>query len=59
MAIAANDNFKLASVDIRAPFLLSSTLDRDVFITPAEYIRKFRVVWKLKKLLYGLDDSSR
>ena len=32
MAIAANSDFKLASVDIRAAFLQSRTLDRDVFM---------------------------
>ena len=30
MAVAANENFKLASVDIRAAFLYSRSLDRDV-----------------------------
>ena len=34
MAVAANSNFKLASVDIRATFLQSRTLDRDVFVEP-------------------------
>ena len=34
MAVAANSNFKLASVDIRATFLQSRTLDRDVFMKP-------------------------
>ena len=34
MAVAANSNFKLASVDIRAAFLQSRTLDRDVFMLP-------------------------
>ena len=34
MANAANENFKLASVDIRAAFLQSRSLDRDVFMLP-------------------------
>ena len=34
MAVAANSKFKLASVDIRAAFLQSKVLDRDVFIEP-------------------------
>ena len=32
MAVAANNSFKLASLDIRAAFLQSKTLDRYVFI---------------------------
>ena len=36
MAIAANNGFKLASVDIRAAFLQSKTLDRDIFMKPLQ-----------------------
>ena len=59
MAIAANSDFKLASVDIRAAFLQSRTLDRDVFMLPPTDIQKPGIVLKLKKPLYGLDDASR
>ena len=59
MAVAANNNFKLASVDIRAHFLRSKVLDRDIFAKPPEDIKKPGVVWKLKKPFYGLDDTSR
>ena len=59
MAILANNDFKLASVDIRAAFLQSSTLDRDVYMLPPADIRKPGVIWKLKKPLYGLDYASR
>ena len=58
MAVAANSNFKLASVDIRAAFLQSRTLDRDVFMQPPPDIRKQGIIWRLKKPLYGLDDAS-
>ena len=59
MAVAANDNFKLASVDIRAALLQSRTLDRDVFMLPPPDIRKHGVIWRLKKPLYSLDDTSQ
>ena len=39
MAIAANSVFKLASVNIRAAFFQSWTLDQDVFMLPPPYIR--------------------
>ena len=58
MAIAANNGFKLASVDIRAAFLQSITLDRDIFMKPPPDIRKEGIIWRLKKSLYGLDDAS-
>ena len=59
MAVAANSRFKLASVDIRAAFLQSKVLDRDVFIEPPIDIKKQGWIWRLKKPLYGLDDASR
>ena len=59
MAVAANSNFMLTSVDIRADFLQSRTLDRDVFMLPPPDIRKPRIVWRFKKPLYGLDEASR
>ena len=59
MAVAANSDFKLASVDIRAAFPQSRTLDRHVFKLPPPNIRKPGVIWRLKKPLYGLDDASQ
>ena len=49
MAIAANSRFKLASVDIRAAFLQSKVLDRDVYIEPPSDIKNPGLIRKLKK----------
>merc|ERR1712082_257913 len=59
MAITANSDFKLASVDIRAAFLQSRILDRDLFMLPLPDIKKPGMILKLKKPLYSLDDASR
>ena len=59
MALSANFHFKLASVDIRAAFLQSKVLDRDVFVEPPLDIKKQGIVWKLNKPLYGSDDASQ
>ena len=59
MAVAGNSDFRLASVDIRAAFLQSRTLDQDVFMLPPPDIKKPGMIWKLKKPLYSLDDASR
>ena len=56
MALAANFHFKLASIDIRAAFLQSKVLDREVYVEPPADIKKNGIVWKLNKPLYGLDD---
>ena len=59
LAVAANEGFELSAVDIRAAFLQSKTLDRDVFVEPPKDLKKPNIVWRLKKPLYGLDDASR
>jgi hypothetical protein len=59
LAIAANEEFELKSVDFRAAFLQSKILDRDIYVEPPKYLKKGNQVWKLKKPLYGLDEASR
>ena len=46
VAVAANYGFKLASVDIRAAFLQSKVLDREVFIAPPSDVKKKGCIWK-------------
>ena len=58
-AIAANENFNLRSMDIKAAFLQSNELDREVLVEPPADIKKPGVVWRLVKPLYGLKDASR
>ena len=58
-AIAANQEFQLVSVDIRAAFLQSKELQRDVYVVPPKDLAETGIIWKLKKPLYGLNDASR
>ena len=58
MALAANNSFKIASMDTRAEFLQAKRLDREVYMKPPEDIRKPGKIWKLLKPLDGLDDAS-
>ena len=57
--VAANEDFELRKIDIRAAFLQAKQLDRDVFLKPPKDIKKEKIIWKLKKPLYGLNDASR
>ena len=57
--VAANEDFELWKIEIRAAFLQDKQLDRDVFLKPLKDIKKEKNIWKLKKPLYGLNDSSR
>ena len=58
-AVAANEEFDIVSVDIRAAFLQSKELTREVFVVPPKDVAKEGRLWKLKKPLYGLNDASR
>ena len=58
-SVAANEDFELRKIDIRAAFLQAKQLDRDEFLKPPKDIKKEGIIWKLKKPLYGLNDVSR
>ena len=58
-AVAANEGFKLRSIDIRAAFLQAKCLDREVYIEPPKDEKKEGKIWKLNKPLYGLNYVSR
>ena len=58
-SVAANEDFKLRKIDIRAAFLQAKQLDREVFLQPPKDIKREGYVWKLKKPLCGLDDALR
>merc|ERR1711905_41629 len=58
-ALAANEDFNLRSIDIRAAFLQAKHLEREIFLLPPTDVRKEGMIWKLKKPLYGLNDVSR
>ena len=40
MPVEANEDFRLASLDIRAVFLQSKVLERDVIVRPPEDVKK-------------------
>ena len=55
MAVTANESFGLALVDIRAAFLQSRTLDRDVFMLPPQEA----TIWLIQCLWKVLASSKR
>jgi len=59
VALAANQNFRVVSMDIRAAILQAKKLGREVFVRPPDDKKKEGKIWKLLKPLYGLDDASR
>ena len=57
-AVVANEGFKLRSIAIKAAFLQARCLDIEVYMKPPRDVKKTGKIWKLKKPLYGLNDTS-
>ncbi len=47
-SIAANEGFKLRSVDIRVAFLQAKGLEREIFLLPPRDVQKEGLLWNLK-----------
>ena len=59
--VAPNKAWKIKTTDIKSAFLQGKELDRIIYVKPPKEARKKekKVVWRLKKCLYGLNDASR
>lgn len=51
--------WKNGSLDVKAAFLQSHTLDRSVYLIPPKDIQKDGILWLIKKPMYGLKDSAK
>ena len=58
-AISLAYEWSFQSLDIKAAFLQSTSLDRVIYIKPPKDIRKPGILWKLLKPLYGINDAGR
>ena len=58
-SVAANEDFKLRKIVIRAALDEAKQLNREIFMQPPKDIKKEGYIWRLKKPLYGLNDASR
>ena len=60
ITICSSMKWSANSIDIKAAFLQSESIGRDVFlIPPAEAKCDKDVLWKLEKCVYGLNDAAR
>ena len=59
LTITAMFKWQVKSLDIKAAFLQSEQIDREIFLRPPRDIKKQGIIWRLKKPLYGLNDASR
>ena len=58
-AITTNCKWKCETVDVKAAFLQGKSIERDVFVVQPSEVKEDGVIWKLKKVVHGLDDASR
>ena len=59
LQVIASNNWKINSIDIKAAFLQSKPIEREVFVKPPPESSDVGMLWKLKKTIYGLCDGSR
>ena len=60
MAICSSKNWDVNSIDIKAAFLQSEGIGRDVYLVPPVEAKCHKsVLWKLEKCVYGLNDAAR
>ena len=59
LAVAANEGYKIKTLDVTSAFLQGCSLKREVFVQPPPECQKDGLIWKLKKSCYGLYDASR
>ena len=58
IAIAATNNWKIKSLDIKSAFLQGREISRELYVKPPVEFASGQL-WKLKKALYGLNDTAR
>ena len=59
MSIAANEGWKIQSLDVKNAYLQGKKINREVFVQPPADYAKPGKLWKLLKNVYGTYDGAR
>ena len=59
LSIAATKGWKIKSGDVKNAYLQGELLDRDVFMEPPPEAKEDKIIWKLRKSVYGMNDAGR
>ena len=60
LAIAANQQWELSTIDIKAAFLQGNKIERNVYVIPPKEANVQQgYLWRLRKTVYGLNDAAR
>ena len=50
--------WQVKNLDIKAAFLQSEDIDREIFLKPPRDVKKQGIIWRLKKPLYACMDLT-
>jgi len=59
LAIAANRQWSVKTIDIKAAFLQGRAIERDIYLMPPDEAKLQGKLWRLRKSAYGLADAAR
>ena len=59
LALAANYDWSISTVDVKAAFLQGQPINRDIYIKPSREVSVEGKIWRLCKTAYGLVDAAR
>ena len=59
LAVISTMAWEAKTIDIKAAFLQSNEIEREVILKPPKEAGAVGKLWKYKKCLYGLNDASR
>ena len=59
LALAANYDWAISTVDVKATFLQGRSINKNIYIKPPREVSIERKIWRLRKTAYGLVDAAR
>ena len=59
LAISGITKWQCQTTDVKAAFLQGAKIDRDIYLKPPKEANCPNSLWKLKKVVYGLNDAAR
>ena len=59
LLVSANEGWAPQTIDIKSAFLQGKPIERDIYIQPPAGFSENGTIWKLKKVVYGLNDAAR
>ena len=59
LVLAVSRGWNIHCLDIKAAFLQGKDIERELYVLPPKEFKKPNLLWRLRKVVYGLNDASR